>query len=312
MSQNIDLSVIIPITERHDNIQELYYEYKKAVEQTSLTYEFVYVMDGPFPDLNEELTALKDKGEKLKVIMLAKWFGEATALKIGFENTSGELIMTLPAYQQVDSSELPRLVHSIEGQDMVVARRWPRKDSALNRLQSNVFNFLMRLQTGVELHDLGCSVRVFRRRVIREVEIYGDLHRFLPVLANRYGFKVLEVKTSQSQKDMFQRIYSSGLYVRRLLDLLSVMFLIKFTKKPLRFFGLVGMGTIFVGAVATAYLIMERLVFDMSLADRPALMISSLFIVLGAQILSIGLIGEIIIFSHSKQLKEYTIDRIIN
>ena len=312
MSQNFDLSVIIPMTERHDHIEELYYEYKKAVEETGLSYEFVYILDGPFPGLNEELTALKDKGEKLKLIMLAKWFGEATALKIGFDNTSGGLIMTLPAYQQVNSDELPRLVKLIEGQDMIVARRWPRKDSAFNRLQSRAFNFLMRIQTGVELHDLGCSVRVFRRKVIDEVQLYGDLHRFLPVLANRYGFKVHEEKTAQSKKDVFQRVYSLGLYIRRLLDILSVMFLIKFTKKPLRFFGLVGMGTIFLGGIITAYLVMERLVFDIGLADRPALMISSLFVVLGAQILAIGLIGEIVIFTHSKDLKEYTIEEIIN
>ncbi len=312
MSSKIDLSVIIPVTERHDDMEELYREYKSAVEKTGRVFEFLFVLDGPFPDVENQLNALKENGEVLKVIKLAKWFGEATALKIGFENTSGELIMTLPAYQQVDSSELSRLVNLIENQDMIIARRWPRKDSAFNRLQSRVFNFLMRVQTGVELHDLGCSVRVLRRKVINEVQIYGDLHRFLPVLANRYGFKVHEEKTAQSNKDVFQRVYSSGLYVRRLFDILSVMFLIKFTKKPLRFFGLLGMGTIFLGGILTAYLVMERLFFDISLADRPALMISSLFVVLGAQILAIGLIGEIVIFTHSKDLKEYTIEEIIN
>ena len=312
MSSKIDLSVIIPVTERHDDIEELYHEYKSAVEKTGRVFEFLFVLDGPFPDAENQLNALQEKGEVFKVIKLAKWFGEATALKVGFENTSGELIMTLPAYQQVDSSELPRLVSLIESQDMIVARRWPRKDPVFNQLQSRVFNFLMRVQTGVELHDLGCSVRVLRRKVINEVQLYGDLHRFLPVLADRYGFKVHEEKTAQSNKDVFRRIYSSGLYVRRLLDILSVMFLIKFTKKPLRFFGLLGMGTIFLGGILTAYLVMERLIFDIGLADRPALMISSLFVVLGAQILAIGLIGEIVIFTHSKDLKEYTIEEIVN
>jgi len=312
MSPKIELSVIIPVTERHDDVEELYYEYKSAVEKTGQVFEFLYILDGPFPRAENQLNGLKEKGESLKVIKLAKWFGESTALKIGFENSSGELIVTLPAYQQVTSDEIPRLVKLIEGRDMIVARRWPRKDSAFNRLQSRVFNFLMRIQTGVELHDLGCSVRVFRRKVIDEVQIYGDLHRFLPVLANRYGFKVHEEKTVQSTRDVFQRVYPSGLYIRRLLDILSVMFLIKFTKKPLRFFGLVGIGTIFMGGLITAYLVMERLVFDISLADRPALMISSLFIVLGAQILAIGLIGEIVIFVHSKDIKEYTIEEMIN
>ena len=170
----------------------------------------------------------------------------------------------------------------------------------------------LRLSTDLKIHDAGCSVRAFAREVIDEIQLYGDLHRFFPVIAHRQGFRITELDVSQSEKDTHQRIYAPGLYVRRLLDLLTIFFLIKFTKKPLRFFGLVGTTLLSLGVVSSLYLIVERLFFDISLADRPVLILSSLLIVLGVQIIAIGLIGEIIIFTHAKDLKEYKIDKIIN
>ena len=131
-------------------------------------------------------------------------------------------------------------------------------------------------------------------------------------MAHRQGFRVIELEVAQSEKDVHQRLYAPGLYVRRLLDLLTIFFLIKFTKKPLRFFGLVGTTLFTLGTIGTLFLITQRLFFDMSLADRPALILSSLLVVLGVQIIAIGLIGEIIIFTHAKDLKEYKIEKIIN
>lgn len=316
MSSEIKLSVIIPITEsRYDDVRELYFKYKHALDNTRIKYELIYVLDGFYPDACNQLQSLIDEGEiNLVIIKLAKYFGEATALKAGFENSSGCLIMTLPAYEQVKSEELPRLVTLCcdENVDMVISRRWPRLDSVFNRIQSRIFNQIITNLCGQTFKDLGCSVRVFKRRVIDEVQLYGDQHRFLPVLAHQYGFKIREVDVLQSQKDVFQRVYSVGVYVRRLLDLLSVFFLVKFSKKPLRFFGLIGTSIFSIGALSTIYLVIERLFYSVPLADRPALMISTLFIVLGVQILSIGLIGEIIIFTHAKKIKEYTVDKIIN
>ncbi len=221
-------------------------------------------------------------------------------------------MLTLPAYFQIEPDEIPRLVASLGDSDMALARRWPRNDAILNRLQTNLFNFLLRLSTDLQIHDAGCSARVFKRNILDEVQIYGDLHRFFPVMAHRQGFRVIEIDVAQSQKDTHRRIYSPGLYVRRLLDLLTIFFLIKFTKKPLRFFGLVGATLFGLGLALTTYLISERLFFDVALADRPALIMSSLLLVLGIQVIAIGLIGEIIIFTHAKDLKEYKIDKIIN
>ena len=250
--------------------------------------------------------------EQITIITLAKWFGEATALNAGFSVASGEKILTLPAYKQVESDAIPDLVAALQDNDMVLARRWPRKDSGFNRLQSKLFNVFLRSFTDLKIHDAGCGVRIFDRKVLEDVHIYGDLFRFFPIMAHRQGFRVVEIDIPQSSSDAFQRIYAPGLYLRRLLDLLTIFFLVKFTKKPLRFFGLVGTTLLGAGLVATAYLIIERLVFDVALADRPTLFLSSLLIVLGIQVIAIGLIGEIIIFTHAKDLKEYKIDRIIN
>jgi len=310
-TQKIELSVIIPVTERFDPVIELFHEYKRGVEATGLSYEFIYVLDGAQPEALEELATLQ-KTEKLTIISLAKWFGEATALNAAFGKATGKIFLTLPAYQQVEADEIPKMVEALNDCDMVLARRWPRNDSIINRMQSRLFNFLLRLSTDLKIRDAGCSVRVFKRDVIDEVSIYGDLHRFLPVIAHRQGFRVIELDITQSKKDVHQRIYSPGLYLRRLLDLLTIFFLIKFTKKPLRFFGLVGSTLFGIGLAITMYLVTDRLFFDIALASRPALILSSLLIVLGIQIIAIGLIGEIIIFTHAKDLKEYKIDKIIN
>ncbi len=305
------LTVIIPITERYDPITELFHEYKQGIDATGLEYEIIYILDGPHPDALEELEKLQ-KNEKFSIITLAKTFGEATALNAAFSKATGDIFLTLPAYQQIETDEIYKLVTAIKDNDMVLARRWPRRDSMTNRLQTRIFNFLLRLSTSLKIHDAGCSVRVFTRNVIDEVHLYGDLHRFFPVLAHRQGFRVIELDVAQSEKDIHRRIYTPGLYVRRLLDLLTIFFLIKFTKKPLRFFGLVGTTIFSVGVISSLYLIWQRLFLNIALADRPALILSSLLVVLGIQIIAIGLIGEIIIFTHAKDLKEYKIDRIIN
>jgi hypothetical protein len=146
---------------------------------------------------------------------------------------------------------------------------------------------------------------------VAELPLYGDQHRFLPLLAARLGFRIGEVNVAQSRKEKFWRLYRPGVYPRRLLDLLTVFFLIKFTKKPLRFFGLIGAATFLLGGLLTLYLVIERLFFGVPLAQRPALLLSSLLVVLGVQIFALGLIGELIIFTHAKDIKEYTIDEII-
>lgn len=308
----VDVSVIIPVSERCDDVRQLYKAYKADLEETNCAYEIIYVLDGDYPDVLAELRILLSEGEPLKVIRFARSFGEATALTAGFANSNGPLIVTLPAYHQVEQGGIAEIIRGLASDDMVVARRWPRKDSGFNQLQTKLFYRVQKLITGHELRDLGCGVRGFKREVIEEVSVYGDLHRFLPVIALRWGFRVRELDVPQSSRDRYRRVYRPGVYLRRLLDLLTVFFLSKFTKKPLRFYGLIGTSIAFFGALTVIWVVVERLFLGTALAERPALLLGSLFVVLGVQIFGLGLIGELIIFTHAKELKEYTIEEIIN
>ncbi len=306
------ISLIIPITERHDELAEMLQEYRHALDGLRTPYEVIFVVDVSFEKGYRQLRAMKEGGENFTIIKQAKAFGESAAIMAGFRNSTGDVILLAPPYHQVEMEELPKIIEKLEGFDMVVVRRWPRTDSRLNQLQTNLFHRVVRSMAGSVSSDIGCGVRLFRREILDEISLYGDHHRFLPILAGRQGFKVREVDIRQSSKERRLRTYPLGTYLRRLIDLLTIFFLVKFTKKPLRFFGLTGTAILTVGLVLTSYLVFVRLFFDVSLSDRPVFLIGILFIVLGLQIFAIGLIGEIIIFTHAREMKDYHIEEIIN
>jgi glycosyltransferase involved in cell wall biosynthesis len=310
---NNDISVIITVSSRqlkHD-IEALFYIYKKAVEASYPGCEFIYVTDDASGEITEPLINLQQKGENIKIVKLAKWFGDAAALNIGFDESSGKIILTLPAFQQVDADEIPRLINSFSDSDMVIARRSRIKDGFFMRLQAKVFHRLAGLILGIYYRDLGCRVRIFKREVLENIKIYGDQIRFLPLLANRFGFKVTEKEVKQFQSEAVNKVYSLGHYTERLVDLISIFFLLKFTKKPLRFFGVPGLIIFAAGSVLALYLLYQRLFIDIPLADKPIVLVSILLIVFGIQLFAIGLVAEIIIFIHSKDSKEYIIEEII-
>lgn len=306
------ISVIIPISERHDDIEEIYQEYKQALAQTKNPVEMIFVVDGEMNGVYQTLKSLKNRGENLVIIKHSKKFGESAAIMNGFKVSSGNIIMTLPAYRQVEANELPKLIEELHNCDMVVARRWPRYDSWLNRLQTKIFHRMVRFLAGEVSRDIGCSVRVFKREILLEISLYGDHHRFLPILSIRQGFRIKEIDLKQSSKERHVRTYPLGIYLRRVIDLLTVFFLIKFTRKPLRFFGLTGSAILLTGMAITIYLIIARLFYGVGLSDRPLFLVGILFLVLGIQIFAIGLIGEIIIFTHVKEIKEYIVEETIN
>lgn len=307
-----NLSVIIPVAERFDDLDMLVKDYSDALNTLGLEYEIIFVIDSVFDNAFEKAKLLSQDYANFKILKLGGRFGEAMALTVGFEHSSGNLILTLPAYYQVDQTQLKKMFDALDGNDMVIAKRWPRKDSKLNQFLTRAFHKLLKLMSKSVFEDLGCGVRLFKREVLEEITLYGDQHRFLPVLAAGRGFKIIEQAIPQSDKEKTFRIYSAGVYVRRLLDILTVFFLVKFTKKPLRFFGLVGVVTSVAGVLIALYPVIERLFFGVALSDRPIFFIGSLMLVLGFQILALGLIGELIIFTHAKQMKEYTIETIIN
>jgi glycosyltransferase involved in cell wall biosynthesis len=308
----LDLSVIIPVGRRHAaDMSALYSEYKAGLEALGCKYEVIVVLDGPRPEMAADVQRLLTAGENLSVIGLTRRFGEATALVAGFQRARGRVILTLPAYHQIRGSEIVRLVRAVGAADLAIGRRWPRAGSRLETMRRDLFHGLLGSVTGQRFHDLGCGARAMKRKVLEEITLYGDQHRFLPVLASRNGFRVLEVELRQSPLDRLEGGYPPREYVRRALDICTVFFLVRFTKKPLRFFGMVGVSTLLVGAALVAWLAIDRLVFQQPLADRPALLLSSLLVVLGMQLFALGLLGELIIFTHAGDIKDYQIEEVV-
>lgn len=313
MTDKPKVSAIVPVSDRFDESGALATEYLDALKTADRDFELVFVLDGKRERLGEALLELAKDDDRLRIIQLAKSFGESTALSAGIAHAAGEIILTLPAYAQIDAGEIGKFLDELNDCDMAIAVRWPRAvASKFEVMRRNAFHWLVSSVSGISFSDLGCGVRVFKRVVADEVPIYGDQHRFIPLLALRRGFRVREVQLRQSEKDRYDKGYGPKVYLQRFLDIFTVVFLVRFTKKPLRFFGMIGSFVFLIGAVFLGVVVIQRLFFDMGLADRPALLLSSLLVVLGLQIFALGLLGELIIFTHARELKEYTIDKIVN
>ena len=302
----------MPVGTRIDDLGALVTEYAAALDAAEGGYEIIVVLDGQKEAPLEALRRLASGNQRLRVIELSRAFGESAALAAGFDAARGALLVTLPAYYQVDSREIPKLLaEAADDDDMLIAVRWPRAGSTFDKLRRRAFHWLFRFTSNMRYRDLGCGVRLLRREVAVEIPLYGDQYRFLPALATRRGFQVREVELRQSPKDVFKDRYRLREYLHRFLDVLTVFFLVRFTRKPLRFFGTIGVLAAGFGGVVTAVLVFQRLVFNTPLADRPALLLGSLLVVLGVQTFALGLIGELIIFTHASGMKEYTIRRVI-
>ena len=305
------ISGIVVFGERQDDVDRIVRDYWQALENCGAPFELICVLDGKRESARAALESIRADGVGIKIVSLSKAFGEATALMGGFDVSNGELIVTLPAYYQVDPQEIPRLVEAATDRDVVLTQREPRRGSWFESMRRRTFHWLLAAITGHRFHDLGCGVRALNRRVLEELRLYGDQHRFLPVLAKNAGFQTEELDVRQSEFDANRAGYRIREYFHRLLDIFTVFFLVRFTKKPLRFFGMIGSVVFALGAIILTILVIERLFLDVALADRPALLLSSLLVVLGLQLFSLGLLGELIIFTHARGLKEYKIEQII-
>lgn len=307
----VDISVIVPVGARHADAAVLHTEYTASLDALGQPYELIYVLDGPHETFARGLDQLLAAGHQFTVVGLTREFGEATAIMAGFERAAGNSIVTLPAYHQIESADIVKLVSALGASDVAIGKRWPRVGGTFEKFRRQVFHGLLAWVTQLKFSDLGCGARALDRRVLQEIQLYGDQHRFLGVLADRQGFRVQEVELRQSPKDRFEGIYMPREYTRGFLDIFTVFFLVRFTKKPLRFFGMVGVSTFAIGALLIAWLVMDRLFFGHALAARPALLLSSLLVVLGLQLFALGLLGELIIFTHAKALKDYQVERVV-
>jgi len=309
--EDLDVSVIVPISERHDDLCKLYRLYSEELARIGKRQEWIFVVDGHFPAAQRDLKKLKTKNNPIRILQFSKPFGESAALIEGIHFARSETLLTLASYIQIEPDSLDKLFHAYgQGNDMVITRRFPRRDPIINRIQSWVYHAIMGKMTGIVYKDITSGMRLMKRRIISEFALYGDLHRFLPIMALQRGFSVAEIKVQQRREDTKIRLVSPGVYLRRFLDILTIFFLIKFTQKPLRFFGLIGSFLFIPGALITISLGVGRIFFGLGLADRPLLLLAILLMVFGIQILSVGLVGELIIFGQTKAATSYRIAEI--
>lgn len=300
------VSVIVPVVERADNLMAVYHAFARELDARPEDYEFIFIFDGGLTPPSE-MVALARENQNVRLLRFARSFGETAALRLGIEKSRGDLVLTLPAYFQVQPEGIRLLLEAISGgADMVVASRSPRLDSWLNRLQSRAFHSILASVSDQRFHDMACGVRAMRRNVAEALPLYGDLHRFIPALALREGFRVEEVSVPQHPGDARTRLYRPGVYLRRLLDIAAFFFLAKFTEKPLRFFGLVGSLFLSAGTILSLVLFIQR-VEGQGIANRPALLLAVLFLALGVQLMGLGLVGEIIVHLRAPHRRAYRV-----
>jgi len=301
----LDVSVVVIVSERSEPFAEFYREYAEPLRAGGISFEFIFVVPASGQALLEPLIPLRASGEPIVLFESAENVGEAGLLRSVLTHCSGEVVLVLAAYRRVAASALPLLLQAIDdGADLVVARRTAAGDRAANQVQRRLVHGLVRVLVGGPFHDLGSGVRAIRREVLAELPLYGEFSRFLPLFAIREGFRVQELEVPQHSADRRTRIYSPLIYLRRLIDLLAVYFLIRFREKPLRFFGLVGGLVSLAGFFILVVLGAQRLA-GKPLADRPMLLVGVLLFVLGVQGLALGLVGEIIVHAGSKGRKVY-------
>ena len=302
MDRPVEISVVCPVTRFASDLAGVHREFRAVLARLGKSAEFLYVFDGPQPTAEQSLSTVDENEFPLRVLHLAKGFGEATALQVGFDNARGRLILTIPDRPQIDASAIAEVLARLDqGDEVVVTRREPRSDALLNRLQARAFHGLVRGFVGQDFHDMTCGLRGFTAEAARRLELYGDQHRFIPVIAVRCGYKVTEIPGAQHAENRRLRVYGPGVYLRRVIDILNIYFLTRFTRKPLRFFGLIGSAIGFAGFVISASLALKKIFFGAALSNRPLLLLGVLLLVLGVQVISIGLVGEIIIFLSTRR-----------
>ena len=306
-----DIDVIVPVGRRTDELVPLHRRRREALQAAGFNPTFTYVIDGDLPEAHDTLALLARDGDDACVIQLSRRFGETAAVLAGFASTKTELVMILPAFEQVETASLGRVIEALADADLVTVRRYPRCDSALRRAQTQVFESFIKRVGSSRFRDPGCTVHALKRAVLEETELYGEQHGFLPVLAANVGFKVVEIDLPQARRDAARRVQSPRSYVHRLVDILSVFFLTRFTRRPLRFFGPAGAACTLLGVLGLAVVVVQRLLLGVPLAERPALILSSLLVAVGLQVLAIGLIGELIVFIHARSMRQYRVREII-
>ncbi|MBE3089898.1 MAG: glycosyltransferase family 2 protein [Actinobacteria bacterium] len=298
----MDLSIIIPIYNERESIGKLYDNLNGALSGMNLKYEVLLIDDGSIDGTFDELLKVHRKNKLFKIIRFRKNFGQTSAISAGFSYAEGEVVVTLDADLQNDPRDIPVLLEKLnEGYDIVSGWRKNRKDKAVTRrFPSIVANKIISKLTRVNLHDYGCTLKAYRKEVVKNIDLYGEMHRYIPAIASWMGVKVAEVPVMHHSRKYGKSKYGVSRTIKVILDIITVKFLLSYSQSPIQMFGLLGLFSGIVGFIVTAYLIIMRIFFNQSLADRPLFILSIFMIFIGVQLITIGLLAEVLIRVYHK------------
>lgn len=299
---NQKLSIVIPVLNEAESLKELNNRIIKVI--SNFDYEIIYIDDGSTDSSFEIITELHQQNQKIKAIQFRRNFGKSAALATGFKEASGDLIITMDADLQDEPSEIPNLIKKIdEGYDLISGWKKERKDRLIKLVSSKIFNFTVSIFTGIKLHDFNCGFKIYKKEVIKNIDVYGELHRFLPVLAHQKGYRIGELKVKHNERK-FGKSKFGKFGLRRmknyLIDPINVILLTKYARKPAHFFGSIGIMFVTVGFLFCLYLSILWIIGDRPIGSRPLLFLGILLIIIGIQLFSMGLLGEIIIGNNFK------------
>ena len=311
-----EVSVVIPMRNEAPTVADLYGELTTSLQRLGRPYEIIVVDDGSEDETFAALSRLQANDSRLKVIRLRRNFGQTAAFSAGFAHARGRFIVTSDGDLQNDPADIPGMVEVAEstGADIVAGWRRRRKDAFLNRrLPSMIANWIISRATGVKLHDYGCSLKVFRAEVVKPMKLYGEMHRFLPAIASEFGVRIVEQPVNHRPRTHGRSNYGISRTIRVVLDLLTVKFLISYSTRPLQIFGLLGVTMGLLGAIICAYLAYVRL-FGYQSADRPILQLGILLVFTGVQLLTMGLLAEMLArtYHESQNKPVYVIREILD
>jgi len=308
-----DISIVIPVYNEVENVPLLYRKLREDLSSLGRTYEIIFIDDGSTDDTFAKLKEVQANGDHIRIIKFRRNFGKAAALNTAFRQVKGEVVITMDGDLQDDSAEIPKFLDKIdEGYDLVSGWKYPRNDPITKTAPSKVFNKLTCWMTGVNLHDFNCGFKAYKREVTDALHLYGELHRYTPVLANYYGFKIAEVTVRHHPREFGKSKYGAKRVIKGLLDLITVKFLTSYASRPLHVFGVPGILSLLVGFFIGLYLVLLKYLQDIELSERPLLLLSILLILLGLQFFSIGLLGEMITSRGARDgYPEHFVERIL-
>lgn len=292
---NPALSIVIPLFNEVESLPELHASLSEVLDRLPQPAEMIFVDDGSTDGSMEAIRQLRERDPRVRGVQFRRNHGKSAALAAGLARATGTCLITLDADLQDDPAEIPRLLAKLEeGYDLVSGWKRGRVDPLLKRATSTIFNRVTGWLTGVRLHDINCGLKAYRREVTDTIRIYGQLHRFLPVLALKEGFRLGEIEVRHRPRKCGRSKFGVSRFAGGFFDLLTVLFLTRYTRRPLHLFGIAGVMALAIGAAISLYLAYQRVFLSAYLSNRPLLFLGILLVIVGVQSISLGLIGEMI------------------